>query len=59
MADRNYPLPRREEDGRFTRGFCYEVSDAMQHAGYPTLTADDMVELQLALFRFIYSPKEG
>jgi hypothetical protein len=54
MADRNYPLPRVEEDPRFSRGLLSDVADAIESAGYPPLTAPDLGRLYGMLFEIIY-----
>lgn len=59
MSERAYPLPRPESgnDPRFTYGLSINVKRALEAAGYPPITAgSDIVELQLALFRFLYKP---
>lgn len=59
MSTRAYPLPQPETgiDPRFTRGLTYDIGKLLEAAGYPPVTAGrDIVELQLALFRFIYEP---
>lgn len=55
MADRNYPLPRPEDDPRFNRGLISDVSKALVRAGYPPLTAGDIGRLMGMLSGFIYS----
>ncbi|MYR71310.1 MULTISPECIES: hypothetical protein [unclassified Streptomyces] len=55
MSDRAYPLsPQPEDDARFTRGLSIDVADVLVQHGYPELAGLDWVELQLALFRFLY-----
>jgi len=54
---RAYPLPRSpqgEDDPRFTMGLLVDVIEVLKRHGYPSLDGIDAVELQLALFRFIY-----
>ena len=34
----------------------WDVVVAIERAGYPALTSDDVVELQQVLFRFLYAP---
>lgn len=53
---RSYPLPRPETDPKFTFGLVVDVADALTSRGYPPLTGLDLVELQQALFRFLYAP---
>ncbi|MFJ8857058.1 hypothetical protein ACIRD8_01355 [Streptomyces sp. NPDC102451] len=55
MSDRSFPLsPQPEDDARFTRGLSIDVADVLVRHGYPEPTGLDWVELQLALFRFLY-----
>lgn len=55
MSARAYPLnPAPEDDARFTRGLSIDVADVLVRHGYPEPTGLDWVELQLALFRFLY-----
>jgi hypothetical protein len=52
---RLYPLPRPAADDRFTFGLLIDVLDVLETHGYPRPAAGgDLVELQLALFRFLY-----
>lgn len=52
---RHYPLPRPEEDKRFTFGLTMEVGKLLERHGYPPVTnGDDFVRLQRALFDFVY-----
>lgn len=53
---RRYPIPAPDEDSRFTFGLILEVADVLAAHGYPKITSgDDFVELQQALFRFLYT----
>lgn len=57
LRERTYPLPRPAEGGsdpRFTLGLLVDVTAVLVDHGYPPLTAMDAVELQVALFRFLY-----
>lgn len=54
MSERNYPVPRLVTDSRFTFGLIVDAADALTSRGYPPLTGLDLVELQQALFRFLY-----
>jgi hypothetical protein len=54
MSARNYPLARPAEDPRFTFGLTMAVAEVLTDRGYPALTGGDLVELQQALFRFLY-----
>jgi len=50
-----YPLPRPAADDRFTYGLLIDLADLLAVHGYPQPTAGaDLVELQQALFRFLY-----
>ena len=53
---RNFPVtpPAPGTDPRFTFGLVYDVSERLAAAGYPTLTGLDFVDLEQALFRFLY-----
>lgn len=59
---KSYPVPRPElrnaaDDRRFTVGLIHEVAKAIESRGYPVLETLDLVELQQALFRFLYLPE--
>lgn len=51
-----YPLPRPDDDPRFTWGLLLGVAEQLTAAGYPELTGTDLVHLQQALFGFLYAP---
>lgn len=55
---RTYPLPQPDDDPRFTIGLMIDVIDVLIAHGYPPLSDSglDHVELQGALFRFLYTP---
>lgn len=54
--ERNYPLPRTAEDPRFSFGLAFDVARVIEQHGYPPIEAGlDLVELQQALFAFLYS----
>lgn len=55
-AARQYPIsPAPADDPRFTFGLAKDVADVLEAHGYPKITAGlDFVELQQALFRFLY-----
>ncbi|ADP78359.1 hypothetical protein [Pseudofrankia inefficax] len=62
MTGRAYPLPRPDDDPRFTFGLMLDVAAVLARRGYPTLTSGaDLVELQQALFGFLYAaaPDDG
>lgn len=54
-----YPLPRPDDDPRFTLGLFLEVSEVLERHGYPPITAGaDIIRLRQALFNFIYGRGE-
>lgn len=57
MADRAYPIrPRPDDDPRFTFGLTLDVAKVLTDHGYPPITAGrDLLELQQALYRFLYT----
>lgn len=57
MTDPAYPLPRPDEDPRFTFGLAIDVARALTDHGYPELDGADIVRLQLALLGFLYDTK--
>ena len=64
MADelepRQYPLPAPVTgDERFAFGLMLDVAEVLEKHGYPKLAVPDMVALQAALFRFLYSAPGG
>ena len=58
MGERNYPIPRPpdDRDARFTLGLQLDVAKVLEEHGYPKPTGRDLVDLGLALFRFVYEP---
>lgn len=54
LPPRVYPLDPPENDPRFTLGLTLDVREVLQKQGYPELGPLDIVELQQALFRFLY-----
>lgn len=59
-AERVYPLPRPDDDPRFTLGLAVAVAGVLAEHGYPPITSGrDYVELQQALFGFLYARAEG
>jgi len=58
MTDRFYPMPAPDDDPRFSFGLLYDAAKMLEAHGYPMPTGDDLVELQLALFRFLYAEPE-
>lgn len=55
--EQNYPLTRPADDKRFNFGVMCRVAAVLTEAGYPQLSGRDMVDLQSALFRFLYEDK--
>lgn len=55
MTARVYPLPRPEDDPRFTYGLHFDVAAVLEAHGYPQPTGPDFVELGQVLFRFLYA----
>lgn len=54
-ARRNYPMPAPTDDPRFSFGLTLEVARVLEKHGYPEVDGLDIVELQQALFRFLYA----
>ena len=55
-AHRNYPMAAPAEDPRFTLGLALDVAEVLRGAGYEDeLTGLDLVQLQQALYRFLYT----
>lgn len=50
-----YPLPRPENDLRFTFGLQLDVADVLEKHGFPKVSGVDLVNLGQALFRFLYA----
>ena len=52
---RAYPLPEAGHDPRFTFGLSVDVAKVRERHGYPPVTSGrDLVDLQQALYRFLY-----
>lgn len=58
VSARQYPIdPTPDDDPRFTRGLALDAARVLKTHGYPEITSGgDFVELQQALFRFLYGP---
>lgn len=55
MSERQYPIrPRPDEDPRFTLGLALDVAKVLNEHGYPQISGRDFLELQQALFGFLY-----
>lgn len=57
-AERNYPIPAPEDDPRFTFGFTLELAQVIERHGFPKLTGPDLVQLQMAMYRMIYTRED-
>lgn len=54
-SNAKYPLPRPENDPRFTFGLVRDVAQVLASHGYPPVESSaDHVRLQQALFGFLY-----
>lgn len=54
-TERAYPLPRPDDDPRFTMGLLIDVCDVLTKHGYVRPSHGlDLVDLQSALFEFLY-----
>lgn len=51
---RTYPMPPPADDERFSFGLGVDVARILTDHGYPPLNGDDFVQLQQALFGFLY-----
>ncbi|WP_327160486.1 hypothetical protein [Streptomyces zaomyceticus] len=60
MSDRAYPIrPKPDDDPRFTFGLVIDVARVLEEHGYPPVKAGlDIVDLQQALYRFLYVGEE-
>lgn len=55
MTDRIFPLPRPDDDSRFSVGLILDVRAVLTKHGYPESSdSGDLVALQQALFGFLY-----
>lgn len=61
MSERAYPItPAPDDDSRFTVGLTVDVIKVLTEHGYPPVTNGmDIVELQQALYRFLYVGTDG
>lgn len=61
MSYRAYPIrPLPDEDPRFTFGLVRDVAEVLERHGYPPVVNGlDHVDLQQALFRFLYRGAEA
>lgn len=56
---RVYPVPRPDDDPRFTFGLTLDVADALGRHGFPIAAGPDFVALQAALFAFLYDTADA
>jgi hypothetical protein len=56
-ASGGLPLPRPDDDPRFTYGLVFDIADVLFQHGFPRPAHTDWADLMLALFRFIYQQK--
>ncbi|MFF4751770.1 DUF6284 family protein [Streptomyces sp. NPDC002514] len=59
---RRYPLPppAAGDDPRFSFGLLVDVTKVLEEHAYPPVTAGrDLLELQLALFRYLYAAEQS
>lgn len=55
-----YPIrPEPEEDPRFTIGLAVDVAEVLTRHGYPPIKGLDFVDMQQALYRFLYVGNDG
>lgn len=61
MSERAYPIrPLPDEDPRFNIGLMVDVAKVLTDHGYPPVTNGlDLVDLQQALFRFLYGSTDS
>ena len=59
--ERVYPVTPMDGDAdpRFTFGLLIDVVRLIEAHGYPSITGRDAIELQLALFRFLYGGSDA
>lgn len=61
MPERAYPIrPRPDEDPRFNLGLTIDVAQVLADHGYPPIEHGlDLVDLQQALYGFLYGDRDG
>ena len=59
MTENAFPIkPQPEDDPRFTAGLLSDMRDVLRKHGYPEIaTGRDALDLQMALWRFLYEEK--
>lgn len=55
---RNFPLPQKDHDPKFTFGLVKDVAAVLEQHGYPPVTGTDHAALMTALYRFLYVPRD-
>lgn len=58
MSTPNYPLPRLDEDPRFTYGLHFDLAKVLVEHGFPELSGADYVDLGQAMLRFLYASED-
>ncbi len=56
---RNYPVPREGHDLRWSFSVTNAVAKVLEDRGYPEFTGLDRIELNTALFRFLYEREDA
>ncbi|WP_181785604.1 hypothetical protein [Streptomyces phytophilus] len=60
MTERHYPIPPQpDDDPRFSFGLIWDVARLLEQHGYPPIDGDDFVDLRQALYRFLYTDRDG
>ncbi|UCM89189.1 hypothetical protein [Streptomyces marincola] len=61
MSEGAHPIrPLPQDDGRFTLGLTLDVAEVLVRHGYPPITSGrDFLQLQQALYRFLYTGGEA
>lgn len=61
MTERSFPIrPLPDEDPRFAFGLVLDVAEVLERHGYPPIVNGlDHLDLQQALFRFLYGDTEA
>lgn len=59
MSARAYPLPRPDNDFRFTFDLIRDVGTVLEQHGFPPVNGSDHVALMSAVFGFVYAPESA
>lgn len=59
MTSRTYPMPRPQNDPRFTLGLLLDVASVLERHGFPSVSGADLGDLGQALFRYLYAAADG